>query len=90
LNLADVYQIIGYYLKYNAEFREYFKTRELEEKTLLADPGKLRFFGELAPGAAFSIRPKRCRRGKAEQECARTSEAAPEQHQLSRPHKRRT
>ena len=37
LNLADVYQVIGYYLKYSAEFREYFKTRELDEETLLAD-----------------------------------------------------
>jgi uncharacterized protein (DUF433 family) len=37
LELADVYQVIGYYLKYRTELCEYFKTRELEEQTLLAD-----------------------------------------------------
>ncbi len=37
LELSDVYQVIGYYLKYRAELGEYFKTRELEEQALLAD-----------------------------------------------------
>jgi uncharacterized protein (DUF433 family) len=36
LELSEVYQVIGYYLKYKAELRDYFETRELEEKTLLA------------------------------------------------------
>jgi len=37
LELSDVYQVIGYYLKYRTELCEYFKTRELEEQALLAD-----------------------------------------------------
>ena len=37
LELSDVYQVIGYYLKYSAELRDYFETREREEKALLAD-----------------------------------------------------
>jgi uncharacterized protein (DUF433 family) len=37
LELSDVYQVIGYYLKNRAELREYFETRELEEQALLAD-----------------------------------------------------
>jgi uncharacterized protein (DUF433 family) len=37
LELSDVYQVIGYYLKYRAELCDYFKTRELEEQALLAD-----------------------------------------------------
>jgi uncharacterized protein (DUF433 family) len=35
LQLADVYQVIGYYLKYSAEVREYLDTREAEGKALL-------------------------------------------------------
>jgi len=35
LELADVYQVIGYYLKYSSELRGYFETREREEKILL-------------------------------------------------------
>jgi uncharacterized protein (DUF433 family) len=37
LELSDVYQVIGYYLKYRAELAEYFETREREEKDILAD-----------------------------------------------------
>lgn len=37
LELSDVYQVIGYYLKYRTELREYFRTRELEEQAILAD-----------------------------------------------------
>ncbi len=37
LELSDVYQVIGYYLKHRAELRDYFETRELAERTLLAD-----------------------------------------------------
>ena len=36
LELSDVYQVIGYYLKYRTELGEYLKKRELEEGTLLA------------------------------------------------------
>src|ERR1700720_3855907 len=36
LELSDVYQVIGYYLKYRPELAEYLKTREIEENTLLA------------------------------------------------------
>jgi uncharacterized protein (DUF433 family) len=36
LELSDVYQVIGYYLKYRAELEGYFNTRELQEKSLLA------------------------------------------------------
>ena len=36
LQLPDVYQVIGYYLKHSAELAEYFKKREREEKELLA------------------------------------------------------
>jgi uncharacterized protein (DUF433 family) len=40
LELSEVYQVIGYYLKYKAELRDYFETRELEEKALRAShPG---------------------------------------------------
>jgi uncharacterized protein (DUF433 family) len=35
LELADVYQVIGYYLKYRTELGEYLKLREREENTLL-------------------------------------------------------
>lgn len=35
LQLADVYQVIGYYLKHSAEFTEYFEKRERDEKELL-------------------------------------------------------
>jgi uncharacterized protein (DUF433 family) len=35
LELADVYQVIGYYLKYRGELSEYLETREREEKALL-------------------------------------------------------
>ena len=35
LELADVYQVIGYYLKYSTELRGYFETREREENILL-------------------------------------------------------
>src|SRR5438105_370223 len=47
LQLSDVYQVIGYYLKHTAELAEYFETREREEKELLAahpewSPGGLR------------------------------------------------
>jgi uncharacterized protein (DUF433 family) len=35
LQLSDVYQVIGYYLKYSAELRGYLDTREREEKVLL-------------------------------------------------------
>jgi uncharacterized protein (DUF433 family) len=37
LELSDAYQVLGYYLKYRAELREYFETREREEKALPAD-----------------------------------------------------
>jgi ABC-type dipeptide/oligopeptide/nickel transport system ATPase component/uncharacterized protein (DUF433 family) len=36
LQLSDVYQVIGYYLKHSAELAEYFEKREREEKELLA------------------------------------------------------
>ena len=36
LQLSDVYQVIGYYLKYSAEFATYFEKREREERDLLA------------------------------------------------------
>ena len=36
LELSDVYQVIGYYLKCRSELGEYFKMRERDEKTLLA------------------------------------------------------
>jgi uncharacterized protein (DUF433 family) len=35
LQLPDVYQVIGYYLKHRAEFAAYFEKREREEKELL-------------------------------------------------------
>ena len=37
LELADVYQVIGYYLKYRTELGEYLQKRELDEDALLAD-----------------------------------------------------
>lgn len=37
LELSDVYQVIGYYLKYRTELGEYLRKRELEEDALLAD-----------------------------------------------------
>lgn len=37
LELSDVYQVIGYYLKHRAELGEYFETRYSEEKALLAE-----------------------------------------------------
>lgn len=37
LELPDVYQVIGYYLRHGAELAEYFATREHEEHALLAD-----------------------------------------------------
>jgi uncharacterized protein (DUF433 family) len=36
LNLSDVYQVIGYYLKHRAVFAKYFEERKREEKELLA------------------------------------------------------
>ncbi len=36
LELSDVYQVIGYYLKHGIELDEYLKKRELEESALLA------------------------------------------------------
>lgn len=36
LDLSDVYQVIGYYLKHSAELGEYLKKREIEEDALLA------------------------------------------------------
>lgn len=36
LQLPDVYQVIGYYLKHSAELAEYFEKREREENELLA------------------------------------------------------
>jgi uncharacterized protein (DUF433 family) len=36
LQLSDVYQVIGYYLKHSAEFAAYFEKREREERELLA------------------------------------------------------
>lgn len=35
LELSDVYQVIGYYLKHGSELAEYFKRRALEEQELL-------------------------------------------------------
>src|SRR5438067_13907716 len=37
LELSDVYQVIGYYLKNRSELAEYFKTRECEERALIAE-----------------------------------------------------
>jgi uncharacterized protein (DUF433 family) len=36
LQLPDVYQVIGYYLKHSAELAEYFERREEKEKELVA------------------------------------------------------
>lgn len=36
LQLPDVYQVIGYYLKHANELAEYFENRTCEEETLLA------------------------------------------------------
>jgi len=36
LELPDVYQALGYYLKHRTEFAEYFEEREREERELLA------------------------------------------------------
>jgi uncharacterized protein (DUF433 family) len=36
LQLSDVYQVIGYYLKHSAELAEYFENRESAENELLA------------------------------------------------------
>jgi uncharacterized protein (DUF433 family) len=36
LQLPDVYQVIGYYLKHGAELADYFARREREERDLLA------------------------------------------------------
>ena len=35
LQLSDVYQVIGYYLKYSTELDGYLETRQREEKILL-------------------------------------------------------
>lgn len=35
LELSDVYQVLGYYLKHTAELVEYFEQREREEQELL-------------------------------------------------------
>ena len=35
LDLSDVYQVIGYYLKYRTELCEYLKRREVQEDHLL-------------------------------------------------------
>ena len=36
LQLSEIYQVIGYYLKHSAELAGYLATRESEEKELLA------------------------------------------------------
>lgn len=36
LELSDVYQVIGYYLRHSAELAEYFQSREREAAKLLA------------------------------------------------------
>ena len=36
LQLPDVYQVIGYYLKHTAELAEYFEKRERDQEQLLA------------------------------------------------------
>jgi len=36
LELSDVYQVIGYYLKHSSEFAIYFEQREREERELIA------------------------------------------------------
>ncbi len=36
LQLPDVYQVIGYYLKHGSEMAQYFEERDREEKELLA------------------------------------------------------
>jgi uncharacterized protein (DUF433 family) len=36
LELSDVYQVIGHYLKYRTELGDYLKKREVEESALLA------------------------------------------------------
>jgi uncharacterized protein (DUF433 family) len=36
VQLPDVYQVIGYYLKHAAEFAEYFEQRQRDEQDLLA------------------------------------------------------
>jgi uncharacterized protein (DUF433 family) len=35
LELSDVYQVIGYYLKHSVDLAEYFEKREREEQELL-------------------------------------------------------
>jgi len=37
LELSDVYQVIGYYLKHSAEFAGYFEKRDREERELRTD-----------------------------------------------------
>src|SRR5438034_7340456 len=37
LQLSDVYQVIGYYLKHAAELNSYFEQRQREERELVAD-----------------------------------------------------
>ena len=37
LELSDVYQVIGYYLRHQAELCKYLKARDVDEQTLLAD-----------------------------------------------------
>src|SRR5580700_3027505 len=37
LELSDVYQVIGYYLKHSVEFASYFEQREREERELVAE-----------------------------------------------------
>ncbi len=37
LELSDVYQVIGYYLKHSAELVDYLEKREGEEKALLEE-----------------------------------------------------
>lgn len=36
LELSDVYQVIGYYLKHSSEFAGYFEQRQREERELFA------------------------------------------------------
>ena len=36
LQLSDVYQVIGYYLKHGSEMAQYFEERSREERELLA------------------------------------------------------
>jgi uncharacterized protein (DUF433 family) len=39
LQLSEVYQVIGYYLKHGSELQQYFEEREAEQRKLLATHG---------------------------------------------------